>query len=1221
MSKKGNVSTQPRPVKFRFLSILLTFVIVVSMTIQGICMYDIFAKSANLKSGKVKAKGVTEEQERIKEERQNYENKKKERQKKGNISYVSNFKKNDKKIVVDDYSDAQEALIELQSELGVSGGVQDFKFDEKIEKDNGDQYKFKQYYDGYPVDGYGITMDVNDKGEIESINGNNADITDFDTDSEYDLYDLSDDVEDYIKSEYGISSSDINVRDIEKKIIMLNNETPVMANIYDVYMGYDYFMTRVALDASTKDVISDDNLLLSDMMVFDSDDPASPNHKLEGQKQPQKVELYSSWGDYYYFEDNEREINVYTASENGAVDRDNGYNVISYDSKTETPNKSGVDAMANAQKAYDFYKNILGREGLTSNRYDELRIIVNLKSFAGNNVENNAFFSGTEMMFFGAKTDGSPEASYDADVVAHEYTHGIINNTTTLTKGYYDNAERHYKSEQYAIAEGIADIMAEFAQDYSDDGTMNNSCDWKFGDGGIRDLADPSKSTEAGTHLTDVADFVEGTTESHLASTILSHTAYLMTIGADGSDDKKITDTGILANLWYETMLELNSGSSFEDVRKIFENKAIMAMDDKKLTMKQFEGIMDSFDRAGIGTLYVDTMTPKGEITVYDFENKGQEEYNITITDFSGKEVVNEDVTSPAYQADLEPGIYMVSIMDKAGSGRIGKQYVMAVNDNDPEAKVEEYPEKTNVYSNFGSTAREVSLVLDVSGSMSGTPLEETKKAASNFVETVLDQSPNTFINLITYESDARLVVKSSNDKSELQGAIANLNDLGGTNMYAGLEIGEQCLEESECEKKLLIIMSDGIPCVGEEENGDYGKPIVRLATDIKAKGTIIYSLGFFHNLYGEELAYGKELMEDVASEGCSFNVQKSEEVQFVFDDIAQEVSGNSFVIIRIACPVDVNITRNGESLCSSSSNLNTRASFGSLSFEGKDNEVKVVRLFDKADYEVCINGIGKGTMDYSISYADADGEYTDKRSFKKIPITTDTVVVTNTDAKKKTVLDVDTDGDGIFDTKYVGGSGKNGKKEKDYSFIIYIILAAVSVIGLTVIGIVNAVKTHKFKKEHPEIILERQGVLNIVTKFAFMVVFAMFTWVAVLLAQSAASTVFTQISNQRYVSAELIYNKKVDDTVLNKAFLSMATDGYLDRINKAYESGKIDINQAESMYKCVKDMKMGKASDTAKEYLKKLGGDKQEITTETETTEKEDSEAAEESEEETDEE
>ena len=56
-------------------------------------------------------------------------------------------------------------------------------------------------------------------------------------------------------------------------------------------------------------------------------------------------------------------------------------------------------------------------------------------------------------------------------------------------------------------------------------------------------------------------------------------------------------------------------------------------------------------------------------------------------------------------------------------------------------------------------------------------------------------------------------------------------------------------------------------------------------------------------------------------------------------------------------------------------------------------------------------------------------------------------------------------------------------------------------------------------------------------------------------------------------------------------------------------------------MYKCVKDMKMGKASDTAKEYLKKLSGNKQEITTETETTEKEDSEAAEESEEETDEE
>lgn len=42
------------------------------------------------------------------------------------------------------------------------------------------------------------------------------------------------------------------------------------------------------------------------------------------------------------------------------------------------------------------------------------------------------------------------------------------------------------------------------------------------------------------------------------------------------------------------------------------------------------------------------------------------------------------------------------------------------------------------------SEERDIVLVLDTSGSMSGKPLDETKKAASNFVQTILKEDAST---------------------------------------------------------------------------------------------------------------------------------------------------------------------------------------------------------------------------------------------------------------------------------------------------------------------------------------------------------------------------------------------------------------------------------------------------------------------------------------------
>ena len=77
----------------------------------------------------------------------------------------------------------------------------------------------------------------------------------------------------------------------------------------------------------------------------------------------------------------------------------------------------------------------------------------------------------------------------------------------------------------------------------------------------------------------------------------------------------------------------------------------------------------------------------------------------------------------------------------------------------------------------------------------------------------------------------------------------------------------------------------------------------------------MVYTLGFFHNLEGENLGECRQLMADIASEGYHYEVSSADSIQFVFDDIAQQVSGGEYVYIKIACPVDVTVQKDGEVL------------------------------------------------------------------------------------------------------------------------------------------------------------------------------------------------------------------------------------------------------------------------------------------------------------------
>ena len=414
--------------------------------------------------------------------------------------------------------------------------------------------------------------------------------------------------------------------------------------------------------------------------------------------------------------------------------------------------------------------------------------------------------------------------------------------------------------------------------------------------------------------------------------------------------------------------------------------------------------------------MYDYCLTDDSEVIVYGENNKAYDNYRIQVSRRFGEEVLNEEVKSKKLNLKLDAGIYNVLLTD-LNNEDLTKKFTLIVNDAKKGQNI--YQKQAKVMTQFGANVRDVVLTLDVSGSMGGTPIEETKEAAQKFIDTVYEKSPQTRISIITYSSDAQKVVDFTNDKAKLKNAVSGIYSGGGTNIEAGLKKAYKLIKDEESLKKIVVLMSDGEPTEGKQKDGSYREPILSMANKMKQDNLMVYTLGFFHNLEGENLGECRQLMADIASEGYHYEVSSADSIQFVFDDIAQQVSGGEYVYIKIACPVDVTVQKNGEVLRSEKENQNIRTGFGTLSFDGEKDEIKILRLKKDQNYEICINGTGEGEMDYSIGFVDEDGTYSDMRNFEKIPVTKEMLAVTDTKEGKKTTLQVDENGDGRFEKVY----------------------------------------------------------------------------------------------------------------------------------------------------------------------------------------------------------
>lgn len=404
------------------------------------------------------------------------------------------------------------------------------------------------------------------------------------------------------------------------------------------------------------------------------------------------------------------------------------------------------------------------------------------------------------------------------------------------------------------------------------------------------------------------------------------------------------------------------------------------------------------------------------------------------------------------------------------GSEELGIVSAYSVHPNDKgaqvyancvQAKIDEIEKdggKTEWPAMGTSDERDIVLVLDVSGSMNGTPLDETKEASQKFINTVLRQDAS--IGIVAYDNQANMVSNFNMNESYLTNVVSELNAGGGTNIEAGLSTANDMLKSSNAKKKIIVLMSDGEP-----NDGKVGDALIEYANSIKDEGIYIYTLGFFESLGGGKSS-AQLLMEGIASEGYHYEVDDADKLVFFFEDIADQLNGQQYIYIRIACPTDVIVEYDGETLCSADDDFNGRTSFGTLTLEDiedSDEKIKTLRLKDGVDYDVKIEGTGRGKMDYTIGYMDESGEYNDFRKFRNIPITKKTVIDTTTKLSNKTVLNVDEDGDGKYDSKYSAEANGIGELV-DYTYVYYIIIGSVAAIVMLTVTVI-IIKKIKNKK------------------------------------------------------------------------------------------------------------------------------------------------------------
>lgn len=188
------------------------------------------------------------------------------------------------------------------------------------------------------------------------------------------------------------------------------------------------------------------------------------------------------------------------------------------------------------------------------------------------------------------------------------------------------------------------------------------------------------------------------------------------------------------------------------------------------------------------------------------------------------------------------------------------------------------------------SNPTDIVLILDRSGSMTGTPLDNLKKGAKTFID-IIDEATDgikdgnigfgSHIGIVSFADTAVQDTQLITSVADLKTAVDALTAGGRTNHEDAFTKAVDLFDPASTNAKVMIMFTDGVTTAG-------GNP-TPVATAAKAQGITIYCIGLSGNGGLDEQA-----LEDWASEPASAYVAitpDDAELEKIFEDLARNIS------------------------------------------------------------------------------------------------------------------------------------------------------------------------------------------------------------------------------------------------------------------------------------------------------------------------------------------
>ena len=190
-----------------------------------------------------------------------------------------------------------------------------------------------------------------------------------------------------------------------------------------------------------------------------------------------------------------------------------------------------------------------------------------------------------------------------------------------------------------------------------------------------------------------------------------------------------------------------------------------------------------------------------------------------------------------------------------------------------------------------------IAIVLDRSGSMSGTKIARAKEAATMAVQRL---NSNDIVSLVAYDDTVNVLYPASKltDRSSLEAAIEKIQAGNSTALFAGVSKGAEEVKKFLDKERVnrVILLSDGLANVGPSSPSELGDLGASLIKDGISVTTIGLGLGF-----------NEDLMTQLAgkSDGNHAFVENENDLKRIFNaefgDVLSVVAQEVSVTIRCA--------------------------------------------------------------------------------------------------------------------------------------------------------------------------------------------------------------------------------------------------------------------------------------------------------------------------------